>query len=1231
MLSLSREVKNLENNLKSLDQTLQGCRSQALVLMHMNDDIWHCIESNLLDCRETLDELAALVEEVKNKPASSRNIFRKPNLMLKLSLRRKEITEFQDKIGKSNASMQTAVGVVSLSLALRQNVSQEMLMGELQRLRGLVENTQRVARNSRVSYPAAARMSRNIEGLVQAATRFHSSASSTATTRYGGTARRRTQVGSTWGVGSDAGGLTDFDRDRIRDWQLRSIDEVTDTASTADTTPSGTGTGGTTTTTDRETDVTTPEPDDEDDDDLELDLEIFQNAEELGRMSFGKRDYDNAEKFLHKALSGATGTSSAPGHFENLKLQLSICYCFQAKWPAAEAVLSTLGKKKRKADLPVFHLLHAVALAHLADEKYDSAYSACKRSLQGKKKAYGSKTNQDYIDSLALLAAICEVRGEPIEAAAIRHSIPENRMQEGFPDPEEFIRSHKSIIDDAFGKGLASGSRVEEEEVHDEGSDDERERRDQDTGKEVGGGAEASLPSRVSGWDTGKEILMVPQGGHMTINPVTHKRIFSTVQTFDEETGKILAWADWEACEWIELSVYWDHFAERMIDELIVDEGTRQLYGLPSLRQGSLRQEMKDEDKWSDVMVVDIERVHDAVAGTDSQKEVYFPDAAVPESSRFPDAYTGPARFSTAFNTEPSAPSQYRGLGISSVYEDQPSSNRTLADDFSSNIYISEPRGGGVTSAPPLHSGQDSSYLSPMTLPPRPPHHPSRSVDILPRVFESNNPFRRAASQRSLNNLADAGSSEQTQTIRHMASFEATIRQYIPPTPWTARRYGNSRESPRVLQTPAVFLRDIPDGQTDGLILGVNLSLETMEVTVAFEDGIITKCPGTLYLNQGGKNHSDLPWFDCLSAVTNPPSSPPLNSPTSSSFPSSSPDLFALSTHPYNLLQMLQLHALQSQTTLDTFISNTVLPLPSPATYAHSASVLEASLTRLQNGLAKWIDTLKGNLYLTWTPLDEVVFAVPDALLAMPSAKAKILDMLAKNELFRHAKVTPGSVAVVWWFLKQRERDILGGGLGGMGGRRRVEVLVVQCGHLLTEMARYDVVSENGAVIVRPVGETRSELCGYVQPPTPISPIQDETISNSPRSLHIELKFAQLAHDKIVSILSRFKMRLGNAKLMSLVKSCTSQFRQHQLTQFDGGGTPANPCFWVHGLDVPLGFPGLENGQLSFSGAEVAACFAPVVERVVKMVGEVVGRRDNPEGLGISVCFSSIYHCWCCG
>jgi hypothetical protein len=1018
-------------------------------------------------------------------------------------------------------------------------------------------------------------MSRSLQGLAQAARRFHSNASTTASTRYEG-ARQSRRYGSAW-LGSDAGSLSDFERDRIRDWTsgLRAIDEVTDTASTVGTTPTGT------TTTDRETVITTPDPEEEDDDDLELDLEIFQNAEQLGRMSFAKRDYDNAEKFLNKAMSGATGTSSDPAHFENLKLQLSICYCFQAKWQAAEAVLSTLGKKKRKADLPVFHLLHAVALAHLADEKYDSAYSACKRSLQGKKKAHGGKTNQDYIDSLCLLAAICEVRGEPIEAAAIRHSIPADKMPAGFPMPQEFIRSHKSIIDDAFGKGFnstdeaepSSGGHVAEEEddtwsLH-ASEGDAADRSEQDTGKEITTDNPERISSQVGGWDTGKEILSVPHGSHMTVNPVTNKRIFSDVETYDVETGKILAWAEWENCEWIPLHRYFEahHY---MIDDLIIDDQARRNHNLPTKCR-------KDEDKHSDLLVVDIERLHDAVHGTDSLKELYIPEIPV----------------------RPIGPGP--GLGISTWYT--PTISTTFADEFSSDLYISEPRGEGVTSAPPLHThnSMNNALLSPTSLPVY-RHQASRSADFTARPLEqSNNPFRRAASQRNLSNPI-------TETLKHTASFESLSRPHGPPAPWTGRRYGTTRESPRLLQTPAVFLRDVPDGKTDGLILGVHLGLETAEVAVSFDTGTIETCPGTLYLNHSSKPHDSVPWFDCLSH-SNLPSSPPLSAPSSPSFPS---DPLSLQSHPYHLLQILQLHALQSQSPLST---TTSLPLPSPAAYSTAASTFESSLVRLASGLAKWIDTTRGGFYLAFTPLDEIVFAVPDALLSLPAAKQKLIDVLSRNELFRHAKVTPSSVAVVWYFLRTQGREVLLGGMGG--GRSKIQVLVVQVGQLLTELARYEIVAENGAVIVKPAGEARSEVCGAVQ---------------------VELRFAQVAFEKLTGIVSRYKMRMANAKLLALVKTCAVQFRKEVLLDFASEeevprqgrrfldslvvNEETTERKWiVKGLEVPAGFPGLENGSVEFTHKEIRGCFEGVASRVGAMVGEAM-RRGVDDGV-VSVSYSA--------
>lgn len=107
-------------------------------------------------------------------------------------------------------------------------------MSELLRLRTLVENTQKAAReSSNVSYPAAARMSRSLQGLASAARKFHTNASSTASTMYERNRQSR-RYGSSW-MGSDAGEMSDFERDRIQGWarDLGPIDEVTDSKPTA--------------------------------------------------------------------------------------------------------------------------------------------------------------------------------------------------------------------------------------------------------------------------------------------------------------------------------------------------------------------------------------------------------------------------------------------------------------------------------------------------------------------------------------------------------------------------------------------------------------------------------------------------------------------------------------------------------------------------------------------------------------------------------------------------------------------------------------------------------------------------------------------------------------------------------------------------------------------------------------------------------------------------------------
>jgi hypothetical protein len=91
-------------------------------------------------------------------------------------------------------------------------------------------------------------------------------------------------------------------------------------------------------------------------------------------------------------------------------------------------------------------------------------------------------------------------------------------------------------------------------------------------------------------------------------------------------------------------------------------------------------------------------------------------------------------------------------------------------------------------------------------------------------------------------------------------------------------------------------------------------------------------------------------------------------------------------------------------------------------------------------------------------------------------------------------------------------------------------------------------------------------------------------------------------------------MRLPSAKLMALVKTCATEFRQKYLHT-----DPGYETFWVTGLDVPPSFPGLEQGKLSFTREEIEGCFGPVVARVEDMLREMLAARDGGEDVRVSV------------
>ncbi len=361
------------------------------------------------------------------------------------------------------------------SLTFRTHASQESLFSELRNLKLLVEESLKAAApphdgDADETDPLAAQQSRNLQSLAAAAEKFHSAASSTASTRYS----------SHWG--SETGGprLTLAQRERIELWNDRYTVAESVTLEGSPTRPAMTSPieypnmGATRLTPElgKETglgaslgNLALDNDDDDDDDDessgSDVESDLLRNFEAFAYASFQGQNYSKAEQLLRMAVEQSTGDKSGTVDFKSLKLKLALCCCLQEKWDHAAGIVASLPKTRTPPNLPIFHLLQAMSLAHLAGNRCDDAYAVCKSALNGKKKILG-RTSVDYYGCLAVFAAICEKRGNALEAEAVRHSIPEGWSPRSGASivlsPTQYILQHETLIQAVFSPGGATPS-----------------------------------------------------------------------------------------------------------------------------------------------------------------------------------------------------------------------------------------------------------------------------------------------------------------------------------------------------------------------------------------------------------------------------------------------------------------------------------------------------------------------------------------------------------------------------------------------------------------------------------------------------------------------------------------------------------------------------------------------------------------------------------------------------
>ncbi|CAM1510854.1 Fc.00g083670.m01.CDS01 [Cosmosporella sp. VM-42] len=469
---LSKEVKRFTDLLQSIEKVIKQCQPHLLTLAHLDDHIWQQIKNTLADCKVNIEGLNDLVNRLSSRydptARSLSKVLNKSTLFLHSEFYSDDIARCTDKIYKSNCAMQTALVVVNVSLSFRTNVSQDTLLRELEDLKRLIRTSLEAVHRDEITFrtlrTSTDHQNNNLKNLARAAIRFHSSASSTASTLYGGEPR---PSGSIWG-GSEGYGLTEIERERIEEWnELATVNESEEDSMTEAMTEATifSGLGDTSTT------ITSPETEsqpqnlvqkpsfyvseeEDDSEDDEVEQEVLGMFEKLALKSFAVQDYSKAEQCLRRILDRQTNEASAEDHMK-LRVQLSLSCCLQEKWDDAAEVISLLPKTATLSNLPVFDLLQAVTLALLQGNRLADAFRTCKAVLRGKKKIMG-RHSHDYYEGQSILATIYEKSGDSLEAEVVRHLIPlewTSQNADSVQSPQQFIMSHASLSGLIFPKG----------------------------------------------------------------------------------------------------------------------------------------------------------------------------------------------------------------------------------------------------------------------------------------------------------------------------------------------------------------------------------------------------------------------------------------------------------------------------------------------------------------------------------------------------------------------------------------------------------------------------------------------------------------------------------------------------------------------------------------------------------------------------------------------------------
>ncbi|CRK20012.1 hypothetical protein BN1723_012019 [Verticillium longisporum] len=479
IVGLCEELTNLTNFLNTVDKTLR--RYGTLDFALVEKELWREIDQSLVNCELSLNDLKKLVERIK-RHAHTKGFAWKTRTVADLAVYDGELAAFRDKIHKSNWALQTILSTINVSLSLRSNTSQAKILTELSTLKLSIEEALRVSRlpvggfSQHFTSLPDARLAQNLWHLAEAAKQFHSAASSTASTvradDSNASVRQLSRTGS-----SLAGDFPPIRRHWVeqclRQGRCQSPEFATPVLSKARTNPEEISDQKKWTSdsptlasdsapqvveqrrSDEDTEEEEEEEEEEDDgeDCSDIDQYYISGLYELANESIKALDFANAARLLSRFLSKATASTEAGvanKPTRTTKIQLAICHFLEGSWQKAAPLVTELARSKAGRNMVVCNLLHALAIAHLAQGKTDEALATCQQAFLGKKRLWKKQDTDEYsaeyYASLGLLHVVFDASDDPIRAEIFKRQLPADFDYHHFPDPRLFVAQHQTLL-----------------------------------------------------------------------------------------------------------------------------------------------------------------------------------------------------------------------------------------------------------------------------------------------------------------------------------------------------------------------------------------------------------------------------------------------------------------------------------------------------------------------------------------------------------------------------------------------------------------------------------------------------------------------------------------------------------------------------------------------------------------------------------------------------------------